>query len=37
MIVVGDFNASPAEPAYARMREAGFRSGSPRRTVRIRW
>jgi len=26
MVVVGDFNASPAEPAYARMVEAGFRS-----------
>ncbi|MFL5779566.1 MAG: endonuclease/exonuclease/phosphatase family protein [Chloroflexota bacterium] len=25
-IVVGDFNASPAEPAHARMGEAGFRS-----------
>jgi endonuclease/exonuclease/phosphatase family metal-dependent hydrolase len=26
LIVVGDFNADPREPAYARMREAGFRS-----------
>ena len=26
LIVVGDFNANPREPAYARMREAGFRS-----------
>ena len=26
MVVVGDFNADPREPAYARMREAGFRS-----------
>ena len=26
MAVVGDFNANPQEPAYARMREAGFRS-----------
>ncbi len=25
-IVVGDFNADPAEPAYARMTGAGFRS-----------
>jgi len=25
-IVVGDFNAEPTEPAYARMTEAGFRS-----------
>jgi endonuclease/exonuclease/phosphatase family metal-dependent hydrolase len=25
-IVVGDFNADPAEPAYARMVDAGFRS-----------
>jgi endonuclease/exonuclease/phosphatase family metal-dependent hydrolase len=25
-IVMGDFNAEPAEPAYARMTEAGFRS-----------
>ena len=25
-IVVGDFNADPAEPAYARMSRAGFRS-----------
>src|SRR5207342_626499 len=25
-IVMGDFNADPAEPAYARMREAGFTS-----------
>jgi endonuclease/exonuclease/phosphatase family metal-dependent hydrolase len=25
-IVVGDFNADPAEPAYARMLAAGFRS-----------
>jgi endonuclease/exonuclease/phosphatase family metal-dependent hydrolase len=25
-IVVGDFNAEPVEPAYARMRAAGFRS-----------
>ena len=25
-IVVGDFNADPGEPAYARMRAAGFRS-----------
>jgi endonuclease/exonuclease/phosphatase family metal-dependent hydrolase len=25
-VVVGDFNADPAEPAYARMRAAGFRS-----------
>ena len=26
MIVVGDFNAEPDEPTYARMRSAGFRS-----------
>lgn len=26
MIVLGDFNADPREPAYARMRAAGFRS-----------
>jgi endonuclease/exonuclease/phosphatase family metal-dependent hydrolase len=26
LIVVGDFNANPGEPASARMREAGFRS-----------
>jgi endonuclease/exonuclease/phosphatase family metal-dependent hydrolase len=26
MIVVGDFNAEPSEPAYARMRAAGYRS-----------
>ncbi|MBI3750614.1 MAG: endonuclease/exonuclease/phosphatase family protein [Chloroflexi bacterium] len=26
LIVVGDFNAEPAEPAYARMMAAGFRS-----------
>jgi endonuclease/exonuclease/phosphatase family metal-dependent hydrolase len=26
LIVVGDFNADPREPAHARMREAGFRS-----------
>ena len=26
MVVVGDFNANPAEPAYARMCAAGFRS-----------
>jgi endonuclease/exonuclease/phosphatase family metal-dependent hydrolase len=26
MVVVGDFNASPGEPAYARMGAAGFRS-----------
>ena len=26
MIVVGDFNAGPLEPAHARMREAGFAS-----------
>jgi endonuclease/exonuclease/phosphatase family metal-dependent hydrolase len=26
LIVVGDFNAGPHEPAYARMGEAGFRS-----------
>jgi endonuclease/exonuclease/phosphatase family metal-dependent hydrolase len=26
MIVAGDFNADPSEPAYARMREAGFAS-----------
>ena len=26
MIVVGDFNAEPTEPAYARMRTAGYRS-----------
>jgi endonuclease/exonuclease/phosphatase family metal-dependent hydrolase len=26
LIVVGDFNAKPGEPAYERMREAGFRS-----------
>jgi endonuclease/exonuclease/phosphatase family metal-dependent hydrolase len=26
LIVVGDFNADPREPACARMREAGFRS-----------
>jgi endonuclease/exonuclease/phosphatase family metal-dependent hydrolase len=25
-IVVGDFNADPREPTYARMRDAGFRS-----------
>lgn len=25
-VVVGDFNAEPAEPTYARMRSAGFRS-----------
>jgi endonuclease/exonuclease/phosphatase family metal-dependent hydrolase len=25
-VVVGDFNADPAEPAYARMSDAGFRS-----------
>ncbi|HEY2916941.1 MAG TPA: endonuclease/exonuclease/phosphatase family protein [Candidatus Limnocylindrales bacterium] len=25
-VVVGDFNAEPSEPAYARMRDAGFRS-----------
>ena len=25
-VVVGDFNADPAEPAYARMTAAGFRS-----------
>ena len=25
-IVMGDFNADPAEPAYARMAAAGFRS-----------
>lgn len=25
-VVVGDFNAEPDEPAYARMRDAGFRS-----------
>jgi endonuclease/exonuclease/phosphatase family metal-dependent hydrolase len=28
LIVVGDFNAPPAEPAYARMRAAGFTSAS---------
>jgi endonuclease/exonuclease/phosphatase family metal-dependent hydrolase len=26
MVVVGDFNADPREPAYARVSEAGFRS-----------
>jgi endonuclease/exonuclease/phosphatase family metal-dependent hydrolase len=26
VIVMGDFNANPTEPAYARMRAAGFRS-----------
>ena len=26
LVVVGDFNAEPAEPAYSVMREAGFRS-----------
>ena len=26
IVVVGDFNAEPAEPAYARMRTAGYRS-----------
>lgn len=26
LVVVGDFNAEPHEPAYARMREAGFTS-----------
>ena len=26
IVVVGDFNAEPDEPAYARMRDAGFRS-----------
>ncbi len=26
--IVGDFNAPPHEPAYARMREAGYRSAS---------
>jgi endonuclease/exonuclease/phosphatase family metal-dependent hydrolase len=26
LVVVGDFNADPTEPAYARMRGAGFRS-----------
>jgi endonuclease/exonuclease/phosphatase family metal-dependent hydrolase len=26
LVVVGDFNADPREPAYARMLEAGFRS-----------
>jgi endonuclease/exonuclease/phosphatase family metal-dependent hydrolase len=26
LVVVGDFNADPAEPAYARMVEGGFRS-----------
>jgi endonuclease/exonuclease/phosphatase family metal-dependent hydrolase len=26
LVVVGDFNADPAEPAYERMRGAGFRS-----------
>jgi endonuclease/exonuclease/phosphatase family metal-dependent hydrolase len=26
IVVVGDFNADPAEPTYARMRAAGFRS-----------
>ena len=26
VVVVGDFNAEPVEPAYARMRAAGFRS-----------
>jgi endonuclease/exonuclease/phosphatase family metal-dependent hydrolase len=26
LVVVGDFNAEPVEPAYARMVEAGFRS-----------
>jgi endonuclease/exonuclease/phosphatase family metal-dependent hydrolase len=28
LIVVGDFNAEPTEPAYARMTAAGFRSAS---------
>lgn len=28
LVVVGDFNASPAEPTYARMTEAGFASAS---------
>lgn len=27
-VVVGDFNAEPVEPAYQRMRSAGFRSAS---------
>ncbi len=26
LVVVGDFNADPGEPAYARLRAAGFRS-----------
>jgi len=26
VVVVGDFNAEPDEPTYARMRAAGFRS-----------
>ena len=26
LVVVGDFNAEPSEPAYARMRDAGYRS-----------
>ena len=28
LVIVGDFNADPREPTYARMREAGFRSAS---------
>jgi endonuclease/exonuclease/phosphatase family metal-dependent hydrolase len=28
MVVAGDFNAEPAEPAYARMIDGGFRSAS---------
>jgi endonuclease/exonuclease/phosphatase family metal-dependent hydrolase len=28
LVVVGDFNAEPSEPAYRRMVEAGFRSSS---------
>ena len=34
LIVVGDFNADPREPAYACMLDAGFRSASRRRTAR---
>ncbi len=32
MVVVGDFNASPSEPAYGRMAGAGFRSAHARPT-----
>jgi endonuclease/exonuclease/phosphatase family metal-dependent hydrolase len=34
VIVVGDFNADPAEPAYARMVAAGFRSAHAEATGR---